>query len=167
MTKRAIFISLFLSFLCLTAYGQEGIPPVPNPPRLVNDLTGTLSTAEINTLEVKLLRYEDTTSTQVAILLVNTTSPYEVGDYTQRTAQAWGIGGVRDNGVFIVVAVNDRQIHIATGYGMEGAIPDAAAFTIIKNYMQPNFRAGNYYAGSIRLRLQSLDWLPVSLLLNN
>ncbi len=94
-----------------------------------------------------MLRYEDTTSTQVAILLVNTTSPYDIGDYGQRTAQAWGIGSVKDNGVFIVVAVNDRKIHIATGYGMEGAIPDAATFTIIKNYIQPNFRAGNYYAG--------------------
>jgi uncharacterized protein len=147
MMKRTIVLSFFLSFLFVIAEGQEGIPPVPNPPRLVNDLTGTLTLAEQNTLEFKLLRYEDTTSTQVAILLVNSTSPYDIGDYAQRTAQAWGIGSSKDNGVFIVVAVSDRKIHIATGYGMEGSIPDAAAFTIIKNYIQPNFRQGNYYAG--------------------
>jgi uncharacterized protein len=147
MTTRFLFLSIFLAFLFTTAFGQEGIPPAPNPPRLVNDLTGTLTQAEQNTLETKLLRYEDTTSTQVAILLVNSTAPYDVGDFAQRTAQAWGVGSDKDNGVFVVVAVADRKIHIATGYGMEGAIPDAAAFTIIKNFIQPNFRAGNYYAG--------------------
>ena len=114
--KRSIYLVMFLSFLATIVFGQEGIPPIPNPPRLVNDMTGTLSTAEQNALESKLLRYEDTTSTQVAVLLVNSTSPYEIGDFAQRTAQAWGIGSVKDNGVFIVVAVGDRQIHIATKF---------------------------------------------------
>jgi uncharacterized protein len=127
---------------------QEGIPPVPEPPRLVNDLTRTTLTAsEMTRLESKLLAYEDTTSTQIAIVIVNTTSPYEIADFAQRTGQSWGVGSSKDNGILIVVAVEDRLAHIATGYGMEGSIPDAAAYTIITNQMRPNFRQGDYYSG--------------------
>jgi len=127
---------------------QQGIPPVPDPPRLVNDLTrSTLTGQEVAALERKLLGYEDTTSTQIAVIITNTTSPYEIADYAQRTGQSWGVGSGRDNGILIVVSIQDRLAHIATGYGMEGAIPDAAAYTIITNQMRPNFRQGDYYAG--------------------
>jgi uncharacterized protein len=92
-------------------------------------------------LERKLLAYEDTTSTQVAILIVNSLNGYEVVDYAQRVGQNWGVGQAnRDNGVFIVVAVQDRKAAIVTGYGMEGAITDAATYTIREEYMNPRFR---------------------------
>jgi uncharacterized protein len=81
------------------------------------------------------------------VLIVPTTQPYEIADYAQRTGQRWGVGSSRDNGILIVVALNDRLAHIATGYGMEGAIPDAAAYTIITDNMRPHFRNNNYYRG--------------------
>lgn len=133
----------------LLAWAQSGLPERPNPPKLVNDLTGsTLSAREVNALERKLLSYEDTTSTQVAILIVNSLNGYEIVDYAQRVGQDWGVGQAnRDNGVFIVVAVNDRKAAIVTGYGMEGSITDAATYTIREDYMNPKFRAGDFYAG--------------------
>ena len=147
MRIRILFIALFVLGVG-AILAQDGIPPVPNPPRLVNDLTRTtLTGSEMQQLEQKLLNYEDTTSTQIAVLIVGTTTPYEISDYAQRTGESWGVGSAQDNGIMIVVAVDDRLAHIATGYGMEGAIPDAAAYTIINDYMVPNFRNGDYYSG--------------------
>lgn len=129
--------------------GQSDLPERPNPPRLVNDLTGTtLSNAEYRRLESKLLAYEDSTSTQVSILIVNSLNGYEVVDYAQRVGEKWGVGQAnKDNGVFIVVAVNDRKAAIVTGYGMEGSITDASTFTIREDFMNPRFREGNFYKG--------------------
>lgn len=146
MRKTLLFLFLIGS---ITAWAQNDLPDKPNPPRLVNDLTGsTLSRAEAARLENKLLAYEDSTSTQVAILIVNSLNGYEVVDYAQRVGQKWGVGQAnRDNGVFIVVAVNDRKAAIVTGYGMEGAITDASTYTIREEYMNPRFQQGNFYQG--------------------
>jgi len=142
-------LSILLVFLSVAAFAQRDLPEKPNPPRLVNDLTGTtLSSNEVNTLERKLLAYEDSTSTQVAILIVNTLNGYEVVDYAQRVGEKWGVGQAnKDNGVFIVVAIRDRKAAIVTGYGMEGAITDAATYTIREDYMNPRFQQGNFYRG--------------------
>jgi len=146
MRKTLTIIFLLSSWL---AWAQSDLPQRPSPPRLVNDLTGsTLSAREANALERKLLSYEDTTSTQVAILIVNSLNGYEVVDYAQRVGQNWGVGQAnRDNGVFIVVAVDDRKAAIVTGYGMEGAITDAATYTIREEYMNPRFRQNDFYGG--------------------
>lgn len=144
---RNLIIILFLSVSAL-GFAQTGIPDAPNPPRLVNDLTGsTLSQQEARALENKLLGYEDSTSTQVAILIVESLNGYEVVDFAQRTGEKWGIGTAKDNGVFIVVSTGDRQAAIVTGYGMEGSITDAATYTIREEYMNPRFREGNFYKG--------------------
>lgn len=146
MRKTLIFLFLVSS---LVAWAQFDLPQRPNPPRLVNDLTNsTLSNSQVQRLERKLLAYEDTTSTQVAILIVNSLNGYEVVDYAQRVGQNWGVGQAnRDNGVFIVVAVQDRKAAIVTGYGMEGAITDAATYTIREEYMNPRFRENDFYKG--------------------
>ena len=94
-----------------------------------------------------MLNYEDTTSTQVAILIVESLGGYEVVDFAQRTGQKWKVGTAKDNGVFIVVSINDRKAAIVTGYGMEGAITDAATYTIREEYMNPRFREGRFYQG--------------------
>jgi uncharacterized protein len=142
-------LTLFLFSLSISLFAQQGLPVRPNPPRLVNDLTGnTLTDSQVARLENKLLAYEDTTSTQVAILMVNSLNGYEVVDYAQRVGQNWGVGQAnKDNGVFIVVAIQDRKAAIVTGYGMEGSITDAATYTIREDYMNPRFQEGNFYAG--------------------
>ena len=144
---RNLFIILFLAVSTLS-FAQTGIPEAPNPPHLVNDLTGsTLSQQELRALENKMLGYEDSTSTQVAILIVESLNGYEVVDFAQRTGEKWGVGTSQDNGVFIVVSISDRMAAIVTGYGMEGSIPDAATYTIREDYMNPEFGKGNFYQG--------------------
>ena len=141
-------LTIAFIFSQVLAFAQ-GIPEKPREKRLVNDFTGTiLSAQEANTLERKLLNYEDTTSTQVSILIVESLNGYEVVDFAQQTAEKWGVGQEeKDNGIFIVVSINDRKAAIVTGYGMEGAITDAATYTIREDYMNPRFREDNFYKG--------------------
>ena len=138
---------LILIFFTLGLQAQD-FPPAPNPPRLVNDFTNTLSTAEVGQLERKLVDYNDSTSTQIAIVIMRSVGQYDISDYAFRLGQAWGIGGGdNDNGILILAAMEDRKVFIATGYGMEGAVPDALAKRIVENLILPNFRKGTYYEG--------------------
>lgn len=140
---------LLLTFLISSvAFAQTGIPDPPSPARLVNDYTKrTLSESELNRLERKMRNYNDSTSTEVAILIVQTLNGYEIADFAQRTGEKWGVGKSKDNGILVVVAMNERRMNISTGYGMEGVIPDAAAYTIIEDYMKPRFQENRYYEG--------------------
>ncbi|WP_332910972.1 TPM domain-containing protein [Algoriphagus boritolerans] len=114
---------------------------------MVNDFTGTLSADELARLEQKLVGYTDTTSTQIAIVLMRSTGDYEIADYAQRLGENWGIGSSKDNGILILAAMNDRNVFIATGRGMEGAVPDALAKRIVTNLIIPNFKTESYYQG--------------------
>lgn len=145
---RGFLIAIFF-LSSFSIWAQGDLPEKPYPPRLVNDLTGTTLTAsEQGLLERKLLAYEDSTSTQVAILIVNKLNGYEVVDYAQRVGEKWGVGTAnKNNGVFIVVAIQDRKAAIVTGYGMEGSITDAATYTIREDYMNPRFQQGNFFKG--------------------
>jgi len=144
-SKLVVVLALFL--LQGLAFAQD-FPAVPNPPRLVNDFTGTLSADEVGQLEKKLLAYSDSTSTQVSIVLLGSVGVYEISDYAFQLGEQWGIGGKgKDNGILILAAMNDLKIFIATGRGMEGAIPDALAKRIVNNLILPNFKTEAYYLG--------------------
>jgi uncharacterized protein len=144
--KQPILLVFFV--LLFGQLNAQDFPPVPNPPRLVTDFTGTLSADEVERLERKLVAYNDSTSTQISIVMMRSTGDYEIADYSQRLAQAWGIGGAaNDNGILILAAMNDRNVFIATGYGMEGAVPDALAKRIVTNLIIPNFKMEAYYRG--------------------
>lgn len=141
----------FLCFLLLTitvsVKGQD-ILPKPNPPKLVNDAAGVLSPEEVAKLEAKLVAYDDSTSTQVAVVLIKTLNDYPIEEYALKLFRDWGIGNKKtNNGVLIIAAIEDRKIRIEVGYGLEGAVPDIVANQIIRNDIQPNFRSGNYYEG--------------------
>jgi uncharacterized protein len=126
----------------------QDFPPAPNPPRLVNDFTGTLSASEVEQLEQKLLAYSDSTSTQVSIVLLGSVGPYDISDYTFQLGEQWGIGVKgKDNGILILAAMDDRKIFIAPGRGLEGAIPDALAKRIVTDMILPNFKMEAYYQG--------------------
>jgi uncharacterized protein len=139
-------MSFALALLSVTLMAQE-FPPMANPPRLVNDYTNTLSTQELAQLEQKLVAYNDSTSTQIAIVIMRSTGDYEIADYSQRLGEHWGIGSTKDNGILILAAMNDRKIFISTGRGMEGAVPDALAKRIVQNLILPNFKMEAYYQG--------------------
>jgi len=146
--RKATSILLFVVFFSgLQGLFAQDFPPVPNPPRLVNDFTQTLSPTEIAQLESKLVAYSDSTSSQIAIVIMQSVGQYAISDYTQRLAEQWGIGGTKDNGILILAAMEGRDVFISTGYGMEGAVPDALAKRIVENMIIPNFKQDEFYKG--------------------
>jgi uncharacterized protein len=131
---------------------SQDIPEKPFPPRLVNDFTGMLKPDEVNALERKLVEFNDSTSTQIAIVIVSDLHGYDKADYAQRLGESWGIGqNGFDNGLLILVkpktGTSLGQVFIAQGYGLEGAIPDLACSQIVDNDILPAFRSGDYYGG--------------------
>lgn len=148
MIKQYLYTSIFLLAISFASWAQGDFPEKPNPPRLVNDFSKTLSDSEVRQLESKLLAYNDSTSSQVSIVLINSIGPYDISDYAFQLGDKWGIGRKdKDNGILILAAIKDRKVFIATGYGMEGAVPDALAKRIVDQLIVPNFRMEDYYAG--------------------
>lgn len=146
MKKYIIFSWLFLLILCRVT--AQDIPAKPNPPRLVNDFAKQLNPTEVSALEKKLVAYNDSTSTQIVIVVVPTTGDYPIADYALKLGREWGVGGkAKNNGIVILWASTDRKVYISTGYGMEGAIPDAIAKRIITQEITPDFKNGMYYRG--------------------
>ena len=141
------WLLLLLLSLGLAARAQD-IPPVPRPARLVNDLAGIMQPQEVEALEQKLVAYDDSTSSQIAVVTVPTLGGSDIADYAQKLYETWGIGRKgQNNGVLILVAVQERQARIQPGYGLEGAIPDALAKRIISNTIVPAFQQKKYYEG--------------------
>ncbi len=139
------FMLLFLLLPVMQVFAKE-VPAKSNV--LVNDYAGVLSADEKSMLEQKLVTYFDSTSTQIAIVLENSLEDDDLFDYCQRIATTWGIGEKgKNNGILIYVAVKDRKARIHVGYGMEATITDALTTRIRTQYMNPNFKAGNFYGG--------------------
>ena len=112
-----------------------------SPKRLVNDYVGILNGTENEALEQKLRIYNDSTSTQVTIVIVKSTLPYPAGDYAFELGKRWGVGQKdKDNGIVLLWATDDRKVFIATGRGMEGSIPDAISKRIISTIIAPAFK---------------------------
>ena len=100
------------------------------------------------TLERKLVALDDSTSNQIAIVLIKTLNDYPIEDYAVKLFRSWGIGNKKtNNGVLIIAAIDDHKVRIEVGYGLEGAIPDITANSIIENDIVPNFREENYFRG--------------------
>lgn len=140
-------IKLTLLFiLSISLAVAQDFPAKPN--RLVNDYTGTLSSQQVQFLEQKLVAFDDSTSTQIAVVLIKSLGPYDVADYGVRLAQKWGIGGKENNnGILLLASIGDRKVTIQNGYGVEGAVPDAIAFRIINDDIKPAFVRQDYFGG--------------------
>ena len=130
---------------------------LPTLTERVTDLTGTLSADEKASLTASLTALEKDKGAQVAIVMLPTTQPEAIEQFSIRLADAWKIGrkGV-DDGVIIIVAKNDRKMRIEVGYGLEGAIPDAIAKRIVAEQMGPRFREGDF-AGGLKAAVATLD----------
>jgi uncharacterized protein len=128
---------------------REGLQPVPALSERVTDVTGTLSGAERQALEAKLADWEAKTTNQLAVLIVPTTKPETIEEYSLRVAEAWKIGQKgKDNGAVFVIAKNDKQMRIEVGYGLEGELTDVAARRIIGDTVAPLFSKGQFAAGT-------------------
>ncbi|MBT9393100.1 TPM domain-containing protein [Hymenobacter sp. NST-14] len=144
---RGWLLALWLVLGQLAASAQN-VPPRPNPPRLVNDLGGMLRPDEVAQLERKLVAYNDSTSSQIAVVTVPSLGDYDIFDYAQQLYQTWGIGQKgSNNGILLLIAKEERKARIHTGYGLEGAIPDALSKRIISNTIVPAFKQEQYYQG--------------------
>ena len=139
-----------LLFLCLFSFSWSlSAKQIPlKSDRLVNDYVNLLTSSEQQRLENKLVAYDDSTSTQIAIVIESSLDGDEIFDYSYRLAEAWGIGrDGKDNGILIYIALQDRALYIQTGYGVEGFLTDAMASRIIDQLITPAFRREAYFQG--------------------
>lgn len=147
---RALATGALWFWLSLSALAQTGVLPLPELRARVTDQTGTLDAGQVAALESRLAAFETQRGTQIAVVLVPTTQPEDISDYTQRLGEAWKIGrSAVGDGVLFVVAKNDRRMRIATSKTLEGAIPDLMARRIIDQAVTPAFRR-NDFAGGIQ-----------------
>lgn len=142
-----VVVALLLLFAATLAQAQApaAIPPLTGP---VVDTTGSLDAAAVQRIAARALDLQRRKGSQLQVLMVASTAPESIEQYTQRVFDAWQIGrkGV-DDGVLVVVARDDRKARIQPGYGLEGAIPDITAGRIVREYMAPRFREGDYAGG--------------------
>ena len=144
MLKKIFFLFVLLT-ACFTVFSQD-LPPKPNT--LVTDYTNSLSADEKAQLEAKLVAFDDTSSNQVAIVLMHSVGDNDIAEYGVKLGRAWAIGQkAHNNGILILAAMDQHKITIQVGYGLEGALPDVIANQIIENDIKPAFRNNTYYAG--------------------
>lgn len=134
--------------LLLTALWVRADVAVPALTARVTDLTGTLSGEAVTRIESKLAALEANKGSQIAVLIVPTTQPEEIEQFSIRVAEAWKIGRKSvDDGAILIVAKNDRRVRIEVGYGLEGALPDAIANRIVEETIAPHFKSGDFDGG--------------------
>jgi uncharacterized protein len=122
--------------------------PVPPLKSRVTDLTGTLNAQQKSELESRIAAFESRRGSQMAVLMLPSTKPEEIEQYSIRVAEAWKIGRRKvDDGLILIVAKDDRRLRIEVGYGLEGAIPDSVAKRVIDERITPRFKAGDFYGG--------------------
>ena len=149
------FSSLKLSLLVLCAtlllvsgFAQAELAPIPHLSALVVDATATLNQQEIAQLDAKLKAFEAQKGSQIAVLIVPTTQPEDIAQYSIRVVDQWKIGRKKqDDGIFILIAKEDRKMRIEVGRGLEGAIPDLYAKRIVDEELKPHFKQGDFYGG--------------------
>jgi len=160
MTFRTAVKQQLLFWLLLPVWAVAQFPEPQQPARLVNDFANVMSAAQQAELEQMLVAYDDSTSTQIAIVTVKTLEGYDVADYANRLYEKWGIGGKENNnGVLILLGLDERKVRIETGYGVEDRLTDALSRRIIEQQLLPAFREGDYAGGFAKASLTIIDIL--------
>jgi len=148
-----LFLSLLVLF-SIPVFSQNGIPDAPNPPRLVNNFSkefpNFLSVEEQELLENKLVSFAESTSNQIVIVIVDDLAGYEPAEYAYELGDKWGVGHEKeDNGIVILIkptgGAGERKFFIATGKGLEGALPDFTCRQIEEDELIPYLKTGEYY----------------------
>lgn len=144
------FLSLtFLLLVSTLGFAQFDIPKKPDFQTSVYDYANVLSATEKKQLEEKLIRYSDSTTTQIVVITIESLKGEDIGILTPKWGQTWGIGGTEqnDNGVIILLAKAERKIWISAGYGLEDRLTAGIGGEITRNIIIPEFKAGSYYNG--------------------
>lgn len=145
-----VFLKLLVCFLFTQiSFAQFTIPEKPSFQTSVYDYANVLSATEKSALEEKLIKYSDSTSTQIVVITIESLKNEDVSQLATKWAQTWGIGGTakKDNGVIILLAKEERKIAINPGYGLEDRLTAGIGGEIIRNIIIPEFKAGSYYKG--------------------
>ena len=146
--KFSKFLSAFtlLSLVFYSTFAQKPIPELWG--QRVHDEALVLKQATIDQLEKGLEQYEDSTSNQIAILIIQSLDGQFIEEYSLKVAEKWKLGvKAKDNGVLLLIAIDDHKMRIEVGHGLEGVLTDALCNRIIRNEMAPEFRRGDYDAG--------------------
>ncbi|MEO8804201.1 MAG: TPM domain-containing protein [Rudaea sp.] len=146
----ALFIVLALLVCSGVSAADTGLQPIPEFAARVTDLTHTLTSQQVQDLSAELAALEQRKGSRVAVLMLPTTQPEDIAQYSIRVTDAWKLSRTdkqAQDGLLLLVAKDDHHVRIEVGRDLEGAIPDAAADRIIREYITPKFRAGDFYAG--------------------
>ncbi len=150
MVKQKFIWLTLICFLSISnvVFAQFNIPEIPKEQTSVYDFVKLLSPTEKQSLEYKLIKYSDTTSTQIVIVIISTTKGENIGLLAPKWAQKWGIGQAKeDNGIFILLARDDRKIWISPGYGVEHKLTAGIVGELTRTIIIPEFKRGDYYSG--------------------
>ncbi|MFM0509253.1 TPM domain-containing protein [Paraburkholderia sp. RL17-373-BIF-A] len=141
-------LALLVVFLAFGGAGARADVPVPTLTARVTDETGTLTGEQRANLEQTLKNFEAQKGSQISVLIVPTTLPETIEQYSIRVAEQWKLGRKNvDDGALLIVAKNDRALRIEVGYGLEGALNDATSNRIINETIVPRFKQGDFYGG--------------------
>ncbi len=154
-TYKLIF-ALLIAFFCFSSSLSAQEATFPQYRGYINDFANLINPEDFQKLNALVIALEQKTTAEIAVVTLKTTKPYDIQDYSVRLWDKWKIGKAgKDNGVLLLVAAEDKKVWITTGYGLEGAIPDAEASKIYRNIIVPYFKKGEFskgiLAGSIAL----------------
>lgn len=148
MKKQTILAFYILILLPIWSMAQDQLPVPGTPGSWVNDYANLFSTSEVSQLDQKLNEFEYRTSTQIFVVTIDDNNGYPANMLAPLIGEAWGVGQQgKDNGIVILVDMQDRDMHIATGYGNEEYVTDLLAGRIVDHEIIPNFKNGEYYVG--------------------
>jgi len=148
MKKYVIIAICMLLAAPIRSEAQDKLPVPDQPQSWVNDYAGVFSSAQTSALDHKLNEFEYRSSTQIFVVTLDDNGGYTASDLSQRIGERWGVGQEgKDNGLLVLMDMQDNDVHISTGYGLEEYIPDGTASRIIENEILPNFRNRDFYAG--------------------
>ena len=146
-----LFLSLILGTVVFSQENFDAKSILQRPsgkPSLVNDFAGMLSRGEADQIERKLVQFDDSSSIQIAVVIIPQLGEYEIADFNVQLLRAWGVGNKKtNNGAVLLISKEDHRINIATGYGLEGALPDITCKHIIDQVIVPNFKNNLYFKG--------------------
>ena len=139
---------IFMLLISLKLSGQNHLPDIPKKQTSVYDKAGMMSKRDAKKLELKLIQYSDSTSTQIVVITIESLNGNDIAIYTTELAHKWGIGEKgKDNGVVILLSKNDKKVTVRSGYGVEHLLTDALSKRIIEQIMTPLFKQGKFYEG--------------------
>ncbi len=148
MRRRILFIFGIIIFLLLVGFSARAYSNPGKPTGFVNDYAGMLNSEQVTSLNAKLTQFSAETSNEISVVTIKSLNGDSIENYAVKLFADWGIGkDKKDNGVLLLISLDDRKMRIETGYGLEGALPDATTYQIITKTLKPAFQAGDYNSG--------------------